>query len=72
MGGYLQLESGGLKTWWDEQGVGDPLVLLHGGLATNATWAAQMSDFAAHFRVIAPERRGHGHTPDVEGLCRTT
>ena len=26
-----------------------------------------MSDFAAQFRVIAPERRGHGHTPDVEG-----
>ena len=67
MGGYLQLENGGLKTWWDEQGVGEPLVLLHGGLTTNATWAAQMSDFAAHFRVIAPERRGHGHTPDVEG-----
>ncbi len=67
MGGYLQLENGGLKTWWDEQGVGEALVLLHGGLTTNATWAAQMSDFAAHFRVIAPERRGHGHTPDVEG-----
>ena len=31
VGGYLQLESGGLKTWWDEQGVGEPLVLLHGG-----------------------------------------
>ena len=43
MGGYL--ESGGLKTWWDEQGVGEPLVLLHGGLTTNANWAAQMSDF---------------------------
>ena len=63
--GYL--ETGGLKTWYDEQGEGDPLVLLHGGLSTNATWASQMPDFAAHFRVIAPERRGHGHTPDVEG-----
>jgi pimeloyl-ACP methyl ester carboxylesterase len=63
--GYL--ENGGLKTWYDEQGEGEPLVLLHGGLSTNATWAAQMPDFAAHFRVIAPERRGHGHTPDVEG-----
>ena len=65
MGGYL--ESGGVTTWYDEQGVGEPLVLLHGGLCTNATWAEQMSDFSAQFRVIAPERRGHGHTPDIEG-----
>ena len=65
MGDYL--DSGGLRTWYDEQGVGEPLVLLHGGLSTNETWAPQMSDFAAQFRVIAPERRGHGHTPDVEG-----
>ena len=26
-----------------------------------------MPDFATRFRVIAPERRGHGHTPDLEG-----
>ncbi len=63
--GYL--ESGGLTTWYDAQGVGEPLVLLHGGLFTNANWAEQTSDFSAQFRVIAAERRGHGHTPDIEG-----
>jgi pimeloyl-ACP methyl ester carboxylesterase len=26
-----------------------------------------MPAFATRFRVIAPERRGHGHTPDVDG-----
>jgi pimeloyl-ACP methyl ester carboxylesterase len=26
-----------------------------------------MPDFGTRFRVIAPERRGHGHTPDLEG-----
>jgi pimeloyl-ACP methyl ester carboxylesterase len=57
----------GLKTWYDTAGDGDPLVLLHGGLCTNETWAAQMPVFAEHFRVIAPERRAHGHTPDVDG-----
>ena len=65
MGGYLQI--GDLKTWYEDQGAGEPLVLLHGGLSTNDTWASQMPDFANRFRVIAPERRGHGHTPDVEG-----
>jgi len=26
-----------------------------------------MPEFGTRFRVIAPERRGHGHTPDLEG-----
>jgi pimeloyl-ACP methyl ester carboxylesterase len=75
MGGYVEI--GVLKTWYDEEGRDEPLVLLHGGMSTNATWAAQMPELSAHFRVIAPERRGHGHTPDLEGplsmtSCRRT
>ena len=66
MGDYVEI--GALKTWYDEQGVGEPLVLLHGGLSTNESWGGgQMPDLSARFRVIAPERRGHGHTPDVAG-----
>ena len=65
MGSYVEI--GELKTWYDEQGSGEPLVLLHGGISTNETWGAQMPDFGARFRVIAPEWRGHGHTPDLEG-----
>lgn len=34
---------------------------------TNAAWAGQRTALAEHFRVLAPERRGHGHTPDVDG-----
>ena len=65
MGEYVDI--GGVNTWYDEDGRGEPLVLLHGGLCTNETWQAQMSAFAERFRVLAPERRGHGHTADVEG-----
>ena len=43
------------------------MVLLHGGLVTNDTWGAQFPAFAERYRVLAPERRAHGHTPDVEG-----
>ena len=59
----------GLDTQADEieEGTGEPLVLLHGGLCTNETWAAQMPAFAERFHVVAPERRGHGHTADVPG-----
>jgi pimeloyl-ACP methyl ester carboxylesterase len=65
MGQYVKIE--GLDTWYDEAGSGSPLVLLHGGMCTNETWAAQLPVFAEQFRVIAPERRGHGHTADVPG-----
>ena len=65
MGEYVDV--GGLNTWFDEAGEGHPLVLLHGGLCTNETWGAQMPAFADRFRVLAPERRAHGHTPDVDG-----
>lgn len=65
MGDYVVI--GRVRTWYDEQGAGDPLVLLHGGLSTNDTWMAQLPAFSEHFRVLAPERRAHGHTPDVEG-----
>ena len=65
MGEYVDV--GGLKTWYDTAGEGDPLLLLHGGLCTNDTWSAQIPAFSERFRVIAPERRAHGHTPDVDG-----
>ena len=65
MGEYVELP--GVKTWYDAEGKGEPLVLLHGGLCTNETWGAQRLEFASRFRVFLPERRAHGHTPDVEG-----
>jgi pimeloyl-ACP methyl ester carboxylesterase len=63
--GYV--EANGVRTYYEVDGAGDPLLLLHGGLATNALWGSQIPAFAQHYRVVAPERRGHGHTPDVEG-----
>jgi pimeloyl-ACP methyl ester carboxylesterase len=65
MGEYVDVD--GVKTWFDSWGSGPPLVLLHGDWATNATWEPTAPAIAEHFHVLAPERRGHGHTPDVEG-----
>jgi pimeloyl-ACP methyl ester carboxylesterase len=59
----------GMRTWYDEHGDGEPLVLLHpGGAGVDArAFGPNLSAFAARFHVYTPERRGHGHTPDVEG-----
>jgi pimeloyl-ACP methyl ester carboxylesterase len=65
MGEYADL--GGVRIWYEEQGVGEPLVLLNGGLCTNETWAPQIPALAGRFRVYALEHRGHGHTADVAG-----
>lgn len=65
MGEYVQ--SGAVKTWYDEKGEGDPLVMLHGGLVDSRWFDPNVDAFTEHFHVYLPERRGHGHTPDVEG-----
>ena len=65
MGTYVQL--GAVETWYDEHGRGDPLVLMHGGLIDARFFEPNLSALASRFHVYTPERRGHGHTPDVEG-----
>jgi pimeloyl-ACP methyl ester carboxylesterase len=61
------VNAGGVRTYYETHGEGEPLVLLHGGLATAESWAMQIPAFADRYRVYVPERRGHGRTPDVAG-----
>jgi pimeloyl-ACP methyl ester carboxylesterase len=64
--GYIDVA--GLRTWHEVSGGGDPLVLLHGAFVGASSFFAQTPALVeAGFRVHVPERRGHGHTPDVEG-----
>src|SRR3954471_21172328 len=65
MAEYVQ--TGAVRTWYDEHGEGEPLVLMHGGLVDARWFAPNLEPLAERFRVYTPERRGHGHTADVEG-----
>lgn len=65
MAEYVQL--GLVRTWYETYGSGDPLVLMHGGLVDARWFAPNLSALTEHFHVFTPERRGHGHTPDVDG-----
>jgi pimeloyl-ACP methyl ester carboxylesterase len=65
MATYVQ--TGAVRTWYDEDGQGEPLVLMHGGLVDARFLAPNLPPLADRFHVYTPERRGHGHTPDVEG-----
>lgn len=64
-GAYLDI--GSVHTYYEVQGEGDPLVLLHGGLCAAETFDGMTPGLAERFRVYVPERRGHGRTADVDG-----
>lgn len=61
------LDAGGVHTYYEVAGQGEPLLLLHGGFSTIESWGAQAPALAERYRVYLPERRGHGRTPDVDG-----
>lgn len=64
------VQAGGLRIRYVEQGSGSPLVLLHGGLMTAEMWGSRLPMLAQHFRVLAPDTRGHGGTDNPSGRMR--
>ncbi len=52
-----------------DQGAGVPVVLLHGFPLDHSIWQAQIDDLSRSYRVIAPDLRGHGHSPVVAGTA---
>lgn len=64
-GAYV--DANGVRTYWEREGTGDPLVLLHGGLCAIETFDGLRRALVDRYRVYLPERRGHGRTPDVDG-----
>lgn len=65
MANYVQL--GDVHTYYEEDGQGEPLVLLHPGGADSRVFESNLPGLTEHFRVFRPDRRGHGRTADVEG-----
>lgn len=61
------VQSGEVKTYYEEYGRGKPLVMLHGDSYNIENFSNQIPYFSSRFRLILPERRGHGRTPDVPG-----
>jgi len=61
-GAYLRMKNS--RIYYETSGAGEPLLLLHGGFGTVEDFASQTPELAKHFRVVAFERPGHGHTAD--------
>ena len=49
----------GIELYYETYGQGPPLVLLHGFLGSAEMWTPYRATLAEHYRVIAPDLRGH-------------
>jgi pimeloyl-ACP methyl ester carboxylesterase len=65
MGVAEYVNAGGARTYYEVYGEGEPLVLLHGGLATAETWSVQVPTLAERYHLYVPKRRGHGRPPTL-------
>jgi 3-oxoadipate enol-lactonase len=62
------LETDGARIYYEVQGEGHPLLLIHGGLGSLRMWDGNAPAFAERYRVIRYDTRGFGRTEteDVE------
>jgi pimeloyl-ACP methyl ester carboxylesterase len=61
--GFVEL--GDVAMYYKERGVGQPVVLVHAGIADGRMWDPQLERLSARYRVVVPDLRGFGHTPMV-------
>lgn len=52
----------GIKLWYASFGRGEPVVMIHGGLANSNYWAHQVRALQDRYRVIVLDSRGHGRS----------
>jgi 2-hydroxymuconate-semialdehyde hydrolase len=58
----------GLTTSYLEAGAGEPVILLHGGefgASAEIGWEHTIATLAQHYRVLAPDMLGYGHSAKV-------
>jgi pimeloyl-ACP methyl ester carboxylesterase len=60
-------DSDGVKIWWDEQGTGEPILLVMGFGNSSVLWGEVAERLAAHHRVIVLDNRGTGRSDEPAG-----
>jgi pimeloyl-ACP methyl ester carboxylesterase len=58
--GYARVN--GVRIWYAEFGRGEPVILVHGGLANSNYFGLQVRALAPHYRVIVLDSRCHGRS----------
>lgn len=63
-GHTVQINS--IEIYYEEYGVGTPLVLLHGFGGSSLNWYSFIAELSEHYRLIVVDMRGHGHSTNPE------
>jgi pimeloyl-ACP methyl ester carboxylesterase len=56
----------GINLYYETQGTGRPLILLHGGLGSGEMFGPILPTLAENHKVIAVDLQGHGRTADID------
>jgi pimeloyl-ACP methyl ester carboxylesterase len=57
------LQVNGIEFYYETQGAGEPLLLLHGGSGSHEDWVyAGRDEFMREYTLIMPDARGHGRS----------
>jgi pimeloyl-ACP methyl ester carboxylesterase len=62
------IEVNGAAVYVEQHGSGTAVVLIHGGLMSNAMWEPLLPALKDGMRAITPDSRGHGRSTDPAGL----
>ena len=63
--GFIDVGNG--KLWYEIEGHGDALVLIHAGFVDSRMWDDQWTVFTEHYRVIRFDQRGYGKSDPAQG-----
>src|SRR5262249_7925090 len=66
-----QVKTNGITLNYEEQGSGEPLILLMGLGAPGGKWADHVAAYAQHFRCILIDNRGAGESDKPDGPYTT-
>ena len=55
-------EANGIRLWYELEGSGDPIVLVHGSWLDATDWLLLVRRLAGSFRVLTYDRRGHSRS----------
>lgn len=60
-------EINGAKLYYEVAGEGQPLLLVHAGIASKSMWDGQFDVFTRHYKVVRYDMRGYGQSAPVTG-----
>jgi pimeloyl-ACP methyl ester carboxylesterase len=61
-----RIQTNGIEIYYEAQGAGHTVLMLHGGIMDHQSWGNQIGPLSAHFRVLAPDTRAHGRSGDTD------